>query len=161
MSLYNQLFKENKDADVLLGVLGINKAIFIRYRDIYLNKEGDKITVYTRCGGGNRETCSDMYSRIRNHPNYIRDYDDSFDNTYAYVEFSVPERYRDMCKHIAPKEDPLTVSQKFDQAVENMKKDPHGPEMKQAMDIFGPIFKEIEKDINKDKNNGGIKFLGI
>ena len=52
MSLYNQLFDENPDAAVLIGFLGLNKEIFGRYRNVYLNKAGDKIIVYTRCGGG-------------------------------------------------------------------------------------------------------------
>lgn len=164
MNLYNQLFQENKDADVLIGVLGLNKTIFERYRDIYLNKEGDKIIVYTRCGGGNRREYGRMFEIMKRHPNYLRDYDDSFDSTYAYIEFSVPDKYKDMCKQIAPKEDPKNVHEKFDEEIKNMQNNPDGPEMKRAMALFGPIFEAIEKANNEDdddKKGPNIKFIGI
>lgn len=165
MSLYNQLFQENENADVLIGVLGLNKAIFERYRDIYLNKEGTKITVYTRCGGGNRKEYARMFELMKRHPNYLRDYDDSYDSTYAYIEFSIPDKYKDMCKKIAPEKDPLTVHEKFDLEVKNMKENPDGPEMQRAMALFGPIFDAIQKDLEENPPKEGqgpeIRFLGI
>ena len=163
MSLYNDIFQENKDANILLGVLGLNKGAFGRYRDIYLNKAGDKIIVFTRCGGSNRKDYPEVFREMHKHPNYIRDYDDDFDKTYAYIEFSIPDKYKDMCKKIAPEEEPLNVSEKFDKEIEAMTKNPNGPEAKRAMAIFGPIFEEIEKDMNNnDKNKrGGMTIIGL
>lgn len=51
MSLYNVLFGENEEATVLLGMIGATREDFGRYRDVYLNTEGNKIIVLTRVGG--------------------------------------------------------------------------------------------------------------
>lgn len=162
MSLYNQLFGENENADVLIGVLGLNKTIFERYRDIYLDAKGEKIIVYTRCGGGNREYYGRVFEIMKKHPNYIRDYDDSFDNTYAYIEFSIPDKYKDMCKKIATGKNPMNVHERFDEEIKKMSENPDGPEMKKAMALFGPLFEEIEKQTNDNNNKGpNIKFFGI
>ena len=38
MSLYNRLFGENPDATILLGMLGLTRDSFGRYRDCFLNQ---------------------------------------------------------------------------------------------------------------------------
>lgn len=65
-----------------------------RFRDIYfVNEEGSdpKIVLYTRNGGGNRDFYEYVFELLSTHPNYIQDYDDDFDSTYAYIEFKAPE----------------------------------------------------------------------
>lgn len=84
-----------------------------RFRDIYLNRDGTKIILYTRNGGGNREYYEYVFELLRKHPNYLTDYDDDFDNTYAYIEFSVPEAYQDLCRSLSTGENPQTVAEKF------------------------------------------------
>lgn len=51
MSLYNRLFQENEDATALLGMISCTRDMFQRYRDVFLNVEGNVITVLTRLGG--------------------------------------------------------------------------------------------------------------
>ena len=46
MSLYNALFGENAESHVLLGMLGVNKEYFDRYRDVDLIENGTKIRVW-------------------------------------------------------------------------------------------------------------------
>lgn len=157
MSLYNQLFEENPDANVLLGMLGVNKELFERYRDIYLNKEGTKIIVYTRCGGGNRMAYGRVFEIMKNHPNYLRDYDDSFDNTYAYIEFSIPEKFKETALKIKPDKDPLNVHEKFLDHAKKSKENPNGPEAQKDMMIAKKVFGEMES--NNDKP--GIKFIEL
>lgn len=159
MSLYNQLFKENEDANVLLGVLNLNKGIFERYRDVYLNKEGTEITVYTRCGGENRTEFERVFEIMKRHPNYISNWDDKGDNTYAYIKFGVPEKYKELCKKIAPKEDPLTISEKMDRQIKEMMI-PGTPEYNKAKEIGERICK-ITKEIDKKNSNGGTYIIGI
>jgi len=62
-----------------------------RFRDCFV--EGDEIHVYTRVGGGNRD-CGYGEEELQAHPNYLRDEDDDFDNTYATYIFSVPEEWK-------------------------------------------------------------------
>jgi hypothetical protein len=129
MSLYGLLFGKNSQANILLDMLELDtKYPTGRFRDIYLNKKGTKIILYTRNGGGNREhpdyeeteegsdckcTGCIMTYQLPEHPNYIEDYDDDVDSTYAYVKFSVPEQHKEKCRQMATGEDPVSVSEKF------------------------------------------------
>ena len=155
MSLYNVLFDEDENADVLIGVLNLNKAIFERYRDVHLNAAGDKIIVYTRCGGGNRTACDRVFEIMKRHPNYLRDYDDSHDSTYAYIEFSVPEKYKELCQKIKPEKDPLTVWEKFEQHIEKAKLDPDGPEAQKDNIVAKKILDAMEN------GKPGLNIIGI
>ena len=119
MSLYNMLFGENEDTPVLLGMLKTNKAFFARFRDIYLCNEGKTIRVYTRLGGGNRRDYKKEWKEIRKHPYYIKDFDDSFDETYAYVDFKVPQDFEYTAKKMF-KEEPIFVGDRFNKEVEEM-----------------------------------------
>ena len=115
MSLYNMLFGQTPLAPALLKILNIEPGNIPRYRDAYLGDEGKSIIIYTRTGGGNRdfydseESCRICYpeyfkntdedptgpwnSDMQSHPQYMQDYDDDFDSTYAYFEFKVPEEW--------------------------------------------------------------------
>lgn len=66
MSLYNALFGENSESHVLLGMIGVNKEYFDRYRDVELIEDGKKIRVFTRLGGGNREDYQETWDKIQN-----------------------------------------------------------------------------------------------
>ena len=84
-----------------------------RFRDIYLNKNGTKIILYTRNGGGNRESYFYIFDILKKHPNYLKDYDDDFDCTYAYIEFSVPKKAKELCKELSTGKNPETIQEKF------------------------------------------------
>lgn len=94
--LYNVLFGMNKEADVLLHLLGKDRGSFGRFRDAYLSD--NCIVVYTRCGGGNRDDYEDVFNEMRDHPLYKYDEDDDYDSTYASFYFDFPEEYADDLK---------------------------------------------------------------
>lgn len=87
MSFYNMLFGKNPNAEELLSVLGLEECQIERFRDCYV--EDNKIVILTRTGGLNRETWQNEV--LINHPCYLYDKDDDYDNTYAYYYFSLPE----------------------------------------------------------------------
>lgn len=159
MSLYNILFQENKDATALLGMIGCTRDMFQRYRDVNLNKTGNIITVLTRLGGGNRSSYKQVFKNIERNPNYIRDYDDIYDSTYCYFDFSVPEKYKKACKMMAPNEDQPSIKELFDREIEESKIP--GSDAEKRMDmiaaqIFGSIMngrnpedEEFKKEIRK------------
>ena len=97
MSLYNALFGENPAADIFLGLLGLQRGDFYRYRDCYLvMREGKElIAVHTRGGGGNRV---DNDTDVAGHPSYVFDEDEDFDNTYATYYFSISESSAEVIK---------------------------------------------------------------
>lgn len=114
MGFYNMLFGENPIADILLKMLDLERADLGRYRDCYLNKEGTEIIIYTRNGGLNRNNHKKFYKRIVKHSNYLRDKDDSFDNTYAEIFFSVPKKYADNIKEMVELGDTTLPKEKWE-----------------------------------------------
>lgn len=68
-----------------------------RFRDCFVDTENEQpeIHLYTRVGGGNREDYEEQIEELRKHPNYLRDFDDDFDNTFATFAFSVPEEFKE------------------------------------------------------------------
>lgn len=143
MSLYTRLFGENEDAVALLGMLSLTRNEFQRYRDVYLNKEGTKIIVLTRLGGGNRKEYKQVFKNMKKHPYYIKNYDDKFDKTYAFFEFKVPEKYEHTCKAIAPKEERLSLKEMFEKEIEESKI-PGSEASKRADAIAEEFFRAME-----------------
>lgn len=148
MSLYNTLFGENEDTPVLLGMLAVNKEYFDRFRDVDLIEEGTKIRVFTRLGGGNREGYRKTWDKIRKHDLYIKDYDDDFDCTFAYVEFNIPEQFKETAKKMF-KGEPVSFSDKFKKELEEMDK-PGTEAYKKAEEIA----KKFENAIEFTDDNG-------
>jgi len=121
MSLYNTLFGENQEAHVLLGMIGLNKEYFQRYRDIELINNATIIRVFTRLGGGNRPDYQTTWDKIRRHELYLGDYDDGFDETYAYIEYKIPEQFKETAKKMF-KGEPIPFKEKFEKELEDMNK---------------------------------------
>lgn len=146
MSLYNMLFNENQETAVLLGMLGVNKDFFARFRDVDLIKDGTIIRVFTRLGGGNREYYEDEWDEIRCHSLYIKDYDDDYDETYAYIEFNIPEEYKETAKKMF-KGEPLSFQEKFEKQLEDLK-NPNSQASKVAEQIVDKINDAMESGNN-------------
>ena len=87
------LFGQNPLADVYLKMLNLTRSDVGRFRDCYYNN--GYIVVYTRNGGGNRDEYWDVFEALANHPEYVDDFDDEFDSTYASIMFTVPEKYKE------------------------------------------------------------------
>lgn len=123
MSLYNMLFGENELADAILATLGLTKSNFGRYRDCFITE--NKIAVYTRNGGGNREDYQHIFDTLSTHPNYLYDKDDEFDYTYATIYFSFPEEFKEELMKLdsGEKFDP---SQRWLEKIEEIRKNKRG-----------------------------------
>lgn len=152
MSLYNQLFGTNEDTPILLGMLGVNKDFFYRFRDIFLCNDGNSIKVYTRTGGGNRKEYKENWKEIRNHNLYIKDYDDDFDETYAYIEFNIPEKYKKTAKKMF-KGEPITVEEQFKKECKEMSIP--------GTDAYKRAEKIAEQIINSLDDKGGIHIIKL
>lgn len=84
------LVGETPGAQLILAAAGLDIQKVGRYRDCYVNKDGE-LVVFTRNGGGNREDYEDATEYMRGFPGFVRDYDDDFDCTYAYYVFRLDE----------------------------------------------------------------------
>ena len=153
MSIYNTMFGTNEDAAVLLGMIEVNKEYFARFRDVELTNSGNTIRVFTRLGGGNREEYQSEWEKIRKHKLYIKDYDDSFDETYAYIEFKVQDKYKETAKKMF-KNEPKSFEDKFRQQLEEMQI----PGTK-AYEQAGILAKQIADGI--ESGNGGIHIIKL
>jgi len=93
MSLYNMMNGVNPATFFILPMLGEKHPDnYPRFRDCFITEE-DKICVYTRVGGGNRN-CGYGEDELYDHPNYLNTEDDDYDSTYASYYFSVPEEWK-------------------------------------------------------------------
>ncbi len=95
MSLYNLLNGVNPVAFFVLPMLGHHPGDFPRFRDCFIGDEEhpeyeNHIIVFTRTGGGNRESYEAQNDWIRSLPGFVTDYDDSFDCTFACWVFDPP-----------------------------------------------------------------------
>lgn len=138
MSFYGYLFGQNPDTNKLKSVLELNKYPLGNFLDIYLNEDKSKIYVITKNGGVNRQhepieegfipgtniillnSESDkcpcvgcvMKYKVSLHPNYLKDYDDDFDESYAYIEYFIPEKQKNIVNKLKGGKIP-TIREKF------------------------------------------------
>lgn len=161
MSMYNQILGTYPFAKLLYVMMGFNdsdKYPVGRIRDVYLKKYDDdlRVVLFTRNGGGNREEYQDVIDALAKHPCYIRDYDDDFDTTYAYIEFSTPEIFRDQIEEmyeIAPEERGCKMFMDIVNRMEN----PEAKDdvfVKRCMDLGNRIIDSIKENMG---DNGVIE----
>lgn len=92
MSLYNMINGVNPATFFILPMLGEKHPDnYPRFRDCFV--DNNEIHVYTRVGGGNRN-CGFGEEELQQHPNYLRDFDDEYDSTYATYVFSIPDEFK-------------------------------------------------------------------
>jgi hypothetical protein len=96
MSLYNMVHGVNPLAGVLLNSLDFGHGDIKRLRDAALYnkdlKDGEYlIRIITRTGGPNRSAYQDSIDKLTTHPAFIRIEDDSYDSTYMYAFFRLPD----------------------------------------------------------------------
>lgn len=144
MSLYNMLFGRNPYATILLAMLDLDESKVGRFRDCYTDDGGTVITVYTRNGGGNREQYQDTIDELAKHPNYLRDYDDDFDCTYASIDFSVPDRFKEAVRHIADQTNTETPRQKWDKMLAALESGGKSASADRAKEVGAKILAAID-----------------
>ena len=105
--LYNALFGYNIGGCLFLATMLTDEnpqEYFPRFRDCWLSDDEEHIVIYTRVGGGNRSDPEDSdydpdwdygESKLYDMPEFVKTWDDAYDSTYGYYEFSVPERWRE------------------------------------------------------------------
>lgn len=99
MSLYNLVNGMNPSTFFILPMLGKHPDEYPRFRDCFVGDDETPeykncIMVFTRVGGDNREAYADQLDEMYAHPNFVGDFDDDFDSTYATYVFSVPDEWK-------------------------------------------------------------------
>ena len=123
MSLYNAVHGHNPLAGIVLAALGLTPNDVPRLRDAWFDAENDRLVVYTRTGGGNRDYYDTKAGNLeeggegegpfnedlRDVAGFLSDEDDDFDSTYASFYYSIPDRARevfDTLKEVGAGRDP-------------------------------------------------------
>jgi hypothetical protein len=165
MSLYNMMFEISPSAGLTLEVLKLTPGDIPRFRDAYFDADENKLVIYTRTGGGNREYYGspDGYdnegyegpfnSDLEAHPNYIDDQDDDFDCTYAYFNFSIPDEFKpifEMFKSLGAGQE-SNPTEKFAKMIEDLQAGKSTPETERALEVGKSIVEQITKAL--DGNN--------
>lgn len=151
MSLYNMLFGQNYFSHFYLAMLGLTPGDVGRFRDCFLQKtdEGDiRIVVYTRNGGGNREDYEGTTATLQDHPEYVTDFDDEFDCTYASYVFKVPAKWADVVRKMAESPDQqVDPGARFQKLLSDMQagKD-DDPAVAHALEVGKKILEPILKE---------------
>lgn len=167
MSLYNMIHGVNPTAPILLMMAGFNpKALeeikdFLRFRDCYGSKDGTEIIVYTRIGGPNRHTRAKAVELLRSNPNYVRDEDDDFDNTFASFYYRpastlMLEVLHNM--HLAG-EDGSDRPAKARQLLEDMQEGRDTPAVQAAMEALKPMAEGMKSMLEGGKSSVSVETI--
>ena len=145
MSLYNLLFGFNPACATILPMLGRKQEEYPRFRDCFITDDNN-IAIYTRVGGNNRD-CGFGEEELYKDENFIRTYDDDFDNTFATYEFKAPNKWENDFDKIMNNEF-NKVSDEYVECVESFYP------MLAEKDIIRKIFRnnDIKECAENDKN---------
>ena len=99
MSLYNMVNGFNPACVFLMPMLGRKQDEYPRFRDCFVSDDDERIVIYTRVGGANRDNGYGE-EKLYEDPNFVKTYDDEEDSTYGYYEFNVPEKWKNDFKLI-------------------------------------------------------------
>lgn len=125
-----------------------------RFRDIYVSAKGT-IVLHTRNGSGNRPYYQYVFEIARQHPNYIRDWDDDFDGTYANIEFSVPDWFKEILQgaelptSLSPT--PETPREKWENLLRELDEGADTERTRRAVEVAKPIFQKIQDMLDTQK----------
>jgi hypothetical protein len=148
MSLYNALFGRNPFADLLLTILKLTQHDVPRFRDCYIDDCG-QIVIYTRTGGNNRFDFAKEIEKLQSVPGYVKDKDDSFDSTYAYFYFEVPEEFKPMVAGLGEEQGHFDPKERFQQLLKDLTEKNETPETRRALEVGEAIFAALDKGISK------------
>lgn len=163
MSLYNALFGVNPLAAVVVEAVGASNLI-PRFRDAYFDAEENRLVIFTRTGGGNRdyydsrdgEGAEEGYEGpfnddLRDLPNFLYDEDDDFDCTYASFYFSVPEAYKpifDTLRDLGAGTD-VKPMDRFTQMIEDLQNGGDTPDAQRALAVGKTMLEGITKALDQ------------
>ena len=93
MSLYNAMNGFNPCCLLIMPMLGRKQEEYPRFRDCFVSDDKKHIDIYTRVGGGNRNTGYGEEELYKDE-NFVETFDDDFDNTYGTYRFKVPKKWQ-------------------------------------------------------------------
>ena len=157
--LYDMQKPDRHESTELLGMINLRPTQLGRYRDCYFSKDGERIIIFTRNGGNNRQNYQGVIDLLKKHPNYITDYDDDFDETYASIEFSIPEEHKARASElfeVANTETGPEVQARHLKELEEMPKDEYLKKYPKMQDFFNAMESMFNGDSKGTQSFGGV-----
>lgn len=93
MSMYNALMGFNPACLLIMPMLGRKQEEYPRFRDCFISEDKKHIDIYTRVGGGNRNSGYGEEELYKDE-NFVETFDDDYDSTYATYRFKVPTKWQ-------------------------------------------------------------------
>lgn len=118
MSLYNALMGFNPACLLIMPMLGRKQDEYPRFRDCFISEDKKYIDIYTRVGGGNRNSGYGEEELYKDE-NFVETFDDDYDSTYGTYRFKVPEMWQKDFDYII-NGDLQSVSQEYIDTVKAM-----------------------------------------
>lgn len=172
MSLYNMLFGVNPLSGIVLESLGLTPNDVPRFRDAYYDADLNRLVIYTRTGGGNRDYYDSEQSRraeygsyddvdpdtyagpynddLRDIVGFMFDEDDDFDCTYAYFYFAVPVAFEpifDTLRDLGAGKD-LNPTERFQKMITDLQNGNVNEDTERALKVGQAIFDQISGAID-------------
>jgi hypothetical protein len=147
-NLYNVMFRTNRLAGELMKALKLEQLQCGRFRDCYLQLNGDELEIHvlTRNGGGNRVDYQAVTTRLQQWPGYLRDFDDAFDSTYATYVFAVPGGMLESLRARVQQKPgllPPPVGVRFKEFMQRMNANPRDPDVLRVQEIIRPTIERL------------------
>ena len=160
MSLYSMIFGVSPLAGIVLESLGLTPTDVPRFRDAYYDAELNRLVIYTRTGGGNRDYYDSEQSRraeygpynddLRDIVGFMFDEDDDFDCTYAYFYFAVPVAFEpifDTLRDLGAGKD-LNPTDRFQKMITDLQNGNVNEDTERALKVGQAIFDQISGAID-------------
>lgn len=154
--MYNMLFGVNQIAKLAVYMAGFEISEIERFRDAIVTEENGfhYVEILTRTGGANRSYYPNK--KLFNSLQFIKCYDDSYDNTYSHFIFRVQNYFElnmDWNKVMkAQTRNNLNLKEMFEKEINEM-----GIKGSEANKRAQLIAQELESVINKEMNNSTSK----
>jgi hypothetical protein len=161
MSLYNMLLGEHPHRETLMGILKLRRRDCGRFRDVYCKDDGTSIYVFTR--NSNMDWCQPINEMLRNRPDFLMSWKDSFDNTFMTFEFRTPSESIEKVKWVADQTDNRPPMVRYKELITDLGSDKDTPQVARAKKVGEKIVKQIMSDKSGKVTNesGGVDILRL
>lgn len=159
--LYNAVFEINPFAPALVGILGLDAHKIPRLRDAVIKPDRQRIIVYTRTGGPNRQTYAERAKYLTANPHYASDRDDAVDATYAHYEFRIPDEHAGIVADMAQRGGVVDIEVRWRQFLTAMEQGWDTPETRRGKVLAQDIANAIETGTAATNPNVSVHWIDL
>ena len=155
------LLGENPHRATLMGILNLRRGDVGRFRDVYCKDDGTSIYLFTR--NSNTDWCQAINSSLRNRPDFLMSWKDSYDGTFMTFEFRTPPKFVERVKWIADQTDNRPPMVRYKALIDDLHSDKDTPQVARAKKVGEKIMNQIMSDKSGKVSNesGGVDIFRV